>query len=192
MPRMMSRVAVLLIAGAAVTVSAIAQEPVLPKASAETHALDSLLGKWTFIEELHKPQFPPKLTGTWTFDRSADGFMIVDEFRSLNTSGETALLAETYRAYNPDTKTWSFQATVFESPIIGPKNGEWVAGTTRVQDDQVFDEVTKGPTITRVRFYNLKKDSFSCVFNTSNDSGKTWVDPVDIKAVRAPLRPPIS
>jgi hypothetical protein len=85
--RGMRGVAVLLIVGVAVAVSAIAQEPVLPQASAETHTLDSLLGKWTFVEELHKPQFPPKLKGTWTFHRSGDGFMVIDEFRSFNTSG---------------------------------------------------------------------------------------------------------
>jgi hypothetical protein len=36
-----------------------------------------------------------------------------------------------------------------------------------------------------VLFYNLKRDSFSCVFETSNDSGKSWGNPVDIEAVRA-------
>jgi hypothetical protein len=34
----------------------------------------------------------------------------------------------------------------------------------------------------------MKKDSFSCVLDTSNDGGKTWVNPVDIKALRASLR----
>jgi hypothetical protein len=178
-------VLLLLIAAASAGASAVAQEPILPPAAADTHALDSLLGEWTFVEELHKPQFPPKLTGTWTFTRSADGFMVVDEFRSLNRAGGTALLAETYRAYNPDKRTWSFQATIYESAVIGPRNGEWDAGTTRIQDGQVFDEITIGPRVSRARFYNLRRDSFSCVLETSNDGGKTWVNPVDIAAVRA-------
>jgi hypothetical protein len=175
----------LLIAGAAITASSIVQEPVLPPLPAETHALDSLLGTWTFIEELHNPKYPSKLTGTWAFNLTGDGFMIIDEFRSFNGSGGTALLGETYRAYNPDKKAWSFQATLYQSPTIGRRNGEWDAGTTRIQGGQIFDEVTKGSTISRARFYNLKQDSFSCVFDTSNDSGKTWVNPVDIEAVRA-------
>jgi hypothetical protein len=175
----------LLIAGTAAGAPAAAQQPVLPASSAETHALDALLGHWTFVEQLHKPQFPAKLTGTWTFTRSADGFMVVDEFRSLNGSGGTALLAETYRAYNPDKRAWSFQATIYESAVIGPRNGQWDAGTTRIQDDQVFDEITNGSRISRARFYDLRKDSFSCVLETSNDGGKTWINPVDIEAVRA-------
>jgi hypothetical protein len=54
-----------------------------------------------------------------------------------------------------------------------------------IQDGQVFDEITNGPRISRARFYNLKRDSFSCVLETSTDGGKTWIDPVDIEAVRA-------
>jgi hypothetical protein len=181
---MMRGVPGLLIAGVAVAVSAIAQEWVIPQVSSETHALDSLLGNWTYVEDLHNPRYP-KVKGTWTFNRSADGFMVIDEFRNFNGSGGTAVLAETYRAYNPDKKTWSFQATTYQSPMIGLRNGEWDAGITRIQDGQILDEVTKGPTITRARFYNLKRDTFTCVFETSKDSGKTWVNPVDIEAVRA-------
>jgi hypothetical protein len=111
--------------------------------------------------------------------------MIIDEFRSFNTSGGTALLGETYRAYNPDKKTWTFQATIYESPMIGPRNGEWDAGATRFRDGEIFDEITKGSTITRGRFYSVKRDSFSFVFDRSNDNGKTWVNPIDIEATRA-------
>jgi hypothetical protein len=184
MSRMMRGVAVLLIVGVAVAVSAAAQEWDIPQVTSETHALDSLLGKWTYVEDIHNPQYP-KITGTWAFDRSADGFMVIDEFRNSNGSGGTAVLAETYRAYNPDKKTWSFQTTIYQSRRIGLQNGEWDAGITRIQDGQIFDEVTKGSKISRVRFYNLKKGSFSCVFETSNDNGKTWVNPIDIEAVRA-------
>jgi hypothetical protein len=185
MSRMSRGALLLLIASAVAGAAAVAPEPVLPPASAETHALDSLLGSWTFVEELHKPQFPPKLTGTWTFTRSADGFMVIDEFRSLNRSGGTALLAETFRAYDPGKRAWSFQAAIYESAVIGSRSGEWDAGTTRIQDGQVFDEITNGPRISRARFYNLKRDSFSCVLETSTDGGKTWINPVDIEAVRA-------
>jgi hypothetical protein len=184
MLRMLPGGVLLLIAGVALAASAIAQEWVIPQVSSETHALDSLLGKWTFVEDLHNPQ-RPKVTGTWVFNRSADGFMVIDEFRNSNGSGGTAVLAETYRAYNPDKRTWSFQAITYQSPMIGLRNGEWDAGVTRIQDGQIFDEVTKGSKISRVRFYNLRREGFFCAFETSNDSGKTWVNPIDIEAVRA-------
>lgn len=135
---------------------------------------DALLGKWTFVEELHNPKYPPKVNGVWTFSRSGDGFMIIDEFRVFNGSGRTAFLAETYRVYNPVKKIWDFQATL-------PASGSWDSGTSRVKDKEVFDESTKGTTIARARFYGLSKNSFSCVFETSNDSGRTWLSPINVK-----------
>ena len=99
------------------------------------------------------------------------------------------MVAETYRAYNPATRSWSFQATLYQAPIIGQRNGEWDRGVTRIHDGEIFDEITKGDTIARVHFYNIRKDRFSCRFDTSPDGGKTWVKPVDIEAVRASERP---
>lgn len=55
MSRMMRGVAVLLVAAVAVAVSAVAQQWDIPTVSSETHALDSLLGKWTYVEDLHNP-----------------------------------------------------------------------------------------------------------------------------------------
>jgi hypothetical protein len=181
---MMSSGAVLLGVAVALAVPAVAQQWDIPPVSSETHALDYLLGKWTYVEDLHNPQYP-QVKGVWTFNRSADGFMVIDEFRNFSGTGGTAVLVETYRAYNPDNKTWSFQTAGYQSRMIGLRNGVWDAGVTRIEGGQIFDEVTKGSTISRARFYDLKGNSFSCVFETSNDGGKTWVHPVDIEAVRA-------
>jgi hypothetical protein len=171
--------------GLASPVASSGQEPVLPRPPAETNAFDFLLGKWTFVEEPHDPRFPPKVNGAWTFSRSADGFMVVDEFRTFNSSRETVLLGETYRAYNPDKKMWTFQGTIFQSPMVGPRNGEWDAGITTFQRGQIIDEVTNGKTINRGRIFNIKPDTFSCVFETSNDNGQTWGTPINVEAVRS-------
>lgn len=174
----------LIFVGLTAPLASYGQEPVIPRPAPETHALDSLLGKWTFVEESHDTRFPPKVNGAWTFSRSADGFMVVDEFRAFNRSRETVLLGETYRVYNPAKKMWTFQGTIFQSPIVGPKNGEWDAGITTFQEGQIIDEVTNGKTITRARIFNIKPDTFSCVFERSNDGGQTWGTPVNLEAVR--------
>jgi len=152
----------------------VTQSFTIPAVPAETHLLDPLLGHWTYIEDLHNPQHY-KANGAWTFTRGADGFVVFDEFRTGNGSGGTAVLAETYRAYNPKTKTWSFQATVYQAPEIGPKNGEWDQGVTRIQEGEILDEITKGDLMTRVRFYNIKKDSFSCRFSPAVWAGAVSV-----------------
>ncbi len=175
----------LLIAAFTVSAPAAAQDWTIPQVPAATHLLDPLLGRWTYVENLGDSQrYTAK--GTWTFARSADGFVVFDEFRTNNGSGGTAVLADTFRAYNPKTGAWTFQATIYQGRAIGLRNGEWDAGVTRVQDGQIFDEVTKGDTIGRARFYNIKNNSFSCTLDTSTDGGTTWVKPIQIEAVRAP------
>ena len=182
--RMAWIVASFLMASIALAAPGVAQQFAIPNLPADAHLLDPLLGRWTYVEDLHDPQhYRPR--GTWTFAKSADGFVVFDEFRTANGSGGTAVLVDTFRAYNPTRRTWSFQATIYQAPMIGTKNGEWDEGVTRIQDGEIFDEIIKGDTITRAKFYNIRTDTFSCRLDTSNDGGKTWVKPVDIDAVRA-------
>ena len=183
MSRITYSCAMLLMLGIAVTGPAVAQDWSLPPLPAETHALDPLLGKWNFSQEGHIPQFKAK--GTWTFSRMADGFMIFDEYRTDNGSGGTVFLAETYRAYNPEKNAWTFEATQYAAPKLALKNGEWDAGSTRFGNGDIIDEVLKGAVINRFRFYNIKKNSFSLIGETSRDGGKTWANTMDIDCVRA-------
>jgi hypothetical protein len=194
MSRMVCRLAVLLIVDVAIITPLLAQNRTqppsteeirtltLPPLSEETHAWDSLLGKWNFSQELHNPEI--KLRGTWTFSRMGDGFMIFDEYRTDNGEGGTLFLGETYRAYNPDKKTWAFEATQYATLRSGLKNGEWDAGTTRFENSDIIDEIPKGAEISRYRSYNIKRDSFSVVGEKSKDGGRTWVGTMDIECVR--------
>jgi hypothetical protein len=194
MSRMIGRFAVLLILGVAV-VTVLAQDRTqapstevirtwtLRPLTEETHAWDSLLGKWNFSQQIHNPEV--NLKGTWTFSRMGDGFMIFDEYRTDNGAGRTLFLGETYRTYNPDKKTWAFEATQYATPHMGLKDGEWDAGTTRFENGDIIDEIPKGAVINRFRFYNIEKDSFSVIGETSKDGGKTWVNIMDIECVRA-------
>jgi hypothetical protein len=195
MSRMTSCFAGLLILGVAV-VTLLAQDQTQPSLTEkmrtwtlrplteETHAWDSLLGKWNFSQQIHNPEVT--LKGTWTFSRMGDGFMIFDEYRTDNGAGRTLFLGETYRTYNPDKKTWAFEATQYATPhFIGLKDGEWDAGTTRLENGDIIDEIPKGAEISRYRFHNIKRDSFSVAGEKSKDGGKTWVDTMDIECVRA-------
>ena len=182
MSRFMSGFALFLTLGAAVGRPVLAQDWSLPPLSANTHALDALLGKWSFTQEGHVPKFKAK--GTWTFSRAGDGFMVFDEYRTDNGSGGTLFLGETYRAFNPEKNAWTFEATQYAAREVGLKNGEWDAGTTRFENGDIIDEISKGGVINRFRFYNIKKNSFSVIGETSKDGGKTWVGSMDIACVR--------
>jgi hypothetical protein len=196
MSRMVCRSALLLILSVAVIRPVLAQDRnqppsteeirtlTLPPLTEETHAWDPLLGKWNFSQQIHNPEV--NLKGTWTFSRMGDGFMIFDEYRTDNGAGGTLFLGETYRAYNPDKKIWTFEATQYVAPNkMGLKDGEWDAGTTRFENGDIIDEIPKGTEISRYRFYNIKRDSFSVVGEKSKDDGKTWSNIADIECMRA-------
>ena len=110
--------------------------------------------------------------------------MVADEYRAHYGSGETGYLAETYRAFDPAGKTWSFQSTQYLSSKFG-KSGEWQAGTTTFENGEVIDVIVTGSITTRFRFYNIKKESFAVVGERSKDGGKTWANVTNIECRRA-------
>lgn len=181
--------ATLLALGIAVTRPALTQNVSLqsfhlPKITAETHALDAVLGKWNCLWDLHSARYKRKVKVIWTFAGAGEGFMVHDEFRADNGSGGTLFVGETYRAYNPVTKAWTFQATQYVSAQSGMKSGEWDAGTTRFDDDDFTDEISKGAVTTWFRFH-VKRDSFSVVGERSKDGGETRSTITNIECTRA-------
>ncbi len=189
MSRMMCGLAVLLILVIEVTRPALTQDLkpqdlTLPKITVETHALDTLLGKWDCLWDTLNPQFK-KVKVIWTFASVGDGLMVYDEFRADNGFGVTAFLGETYRAYNPQTKSWTFRATQYVSPQSGSKSGEWDAGTTRFEHGDVIDEIPKDTGTERFRFYHIEHDGFSVIGERSKDGGQTWSTLTNIGCMRA-------
>jgi hypothetical protein len=163
-----------------------AQQPVIAAAPSEARQFDSLLGTWTMIVELHKPNIPPKLDGKWTFTRDGDGFMIIDEYRVFNSEGKTAYLGNTYRVYDPLTRAWTYQFTeAGRGPFSNPSRATWSSGTSRAQGNELIDEATQEGRTNRARFYNIGSDHFSCEFEVSRDGGATWTSNGHVEAHKA-------
>lgn len=178
MSRMMRGFSMSLILGIVVTRPALAQDLklqdlTLPKITAETHAMDVLLGKWNCSWNPYGAQFK-NVKVIWTFASVGDGLMVYDEFRADNGSGGTSFLGETYRAYNPETKAWTFRATTYVSPLTGVKSGEWDTGTTWFVNGDIIDEIPKDTGTERFRFYHIGHDGFSVIGERSKDGGQTW------------------
>src|SRR5262245_59666170 len=68
-----------------------------PAPPPESSQFDFLLGAWDIDVTLNNPNLPPKARGRWTAQKSADGFMVTDEYRILDDQGRTVYLGETYR-----------------------------------------------------------------------------------------------
>lgn len=189
MSRMLRGFSMLLILGIAVTKPALTQDlklqdMTLPKITAETHALDALLGKWNCLWNPYNTQFK-KVKVIWTFASVADGLMVYDEFRADNGAGGTPFLGETYRAYNPETKAWTFRAMTYLSPLTGVKSGEWDVGMTWFENGDVIDEIPKDTGTERFRFYHIEHDGFSVIGEKSKDGGQTWSTLATIECMSA-------
>jgi len=72
----------------------------------EASQFDFLIGAWDIVSEPNLPGVPERVRGRWTARKSADGYMVVDEYRVFDDDGATVYLGETYRVFNPSAKRW--------------------------------------------------------------------------------------
>ncbi len=129
---------------------------------------DYLLGDWVF--EANDQQYG-KYGGRWSAIKLVEG-QILDEYRVLDPDGGTIYVTTTLRNYNEKAQRWE---------LIGADAGQGLQdfGTARRIGDEVHIEqrfgVTAGrPSLWRIRYYNIKDDSFSWSADRSMDDGKTW------------------
>jgi hypothetical protein len=131
---------------------------------------DYLLGDWEFTS-VDKEY--GKNRGYWSAVRLGEGADILDEYRVVGDKGETYYVSSTVRAYNATLDRWE---------LISADQGRGLHdfGTARKSGDemhieQTFGVMTDKPSLWRIRYYNIKPDSFSWTADRSTDEGKTWV-----------------
>jgi hypothetical protein len=107
----------------------LAQKPAAVSVPPEGSQFDFLIGTWNLQVQPNIPNVPPKVSGKWTAQKSADGYMIVDEYRLFDDAGNTAYLGETYRVYNPQSKEWEFRYVEPLSWYLA--RGNWPVGERR-------------------------------------------------------------
>ena len=146
---------------------------------------DYLLGDWTFVNT--NKQYG-KTNGRWSCVKTATG-QLLDEYRLVDDKGATFYVTATIRNYNAAADRWE---------LIGmdDRNGLQDFGTAQKVGDEIHIEQRFGvsagtPNTLRIRYYNIKTDSFSWAADRSDDGGKTWTkDAILIEAKR--LGPPRS
>ena len=151
-----------------------------PAPPPEASQFEFLIGTWDIVSEPNIPGVPERVRGRWTAQRSADGFMVVDEYRVFDDQGETVYLGETYRVFNPSKKRWEFR-------FVEPFSGTWHEGTgVKVGDEMHLMQGTpQGGAMSKIRYYDIRPDRFSWVSERSRDGGKTWTKGTRIEATRA-------
>jgi len=146
---------------------------------------DYLLGDWEFVQTRPTPDGPVEFGGFWSAARSADGALITDEFRSVDDSGATSYVGTTVRAYSPSEQRWNLVS-------VEPGWGGVHTGVARKEGDEIRVEQTFGPTLWRIRYFDIRPDRFSWRADISRDGGKTWIENhrrIEARRIAAP-RPP--
>ena len=164
----------------AVAGSGAAPDSTVPAPPPEASQFDFLIGAWDIVSEPNIPGVPERVRGRWTAQKSADGYMVVDEYRVFDDSGATVYLGETYRVFNPSTKHWEFR-------FVEPFSGTWHEGTG-VRDGKemhLTQGTPGGGSLTKIRYYDIRPDGFSWISERSRDGGKTWTKGARIEATRA-------
>jgi hypothetical protein len=119
---------------------------------------------------------------------------LLGEYRLVDDKGETFYVTATIRNYDVMHDRWE---------LIGmdDRNGLQDFGTANragqeMHIEQKFGVSGGSPTIMRIRYYNIKPNSFSWAGDQSSDNGKTWVkDHLRIEAKRigpARTQPPLA
>jgi hypothetical protein len=169
------------LAGVAAGQTASKKTPEQLQALFEQHKgdFDYLLGDWEFTAD--NKQYG-KSNGRWSAVRLATG-QILDEYRLVDDKGATFYVTATIRNYDAMHDRWE---------LIGmdDRNGLQDFGTAQrvgqeMHIEQKFGVAGGSPTTMRIRYYNIKANSFSWAGDQSTDNGKTWVkDQLRIEAKR--------
>ncbi len=143
-----------------------------PPALAQTRPendFDYLLGDWEFTASNQEYQ---GFRGRWSAVRLAEG-QILDEYRILGDSGQTYYVTTTLRNYNEQAKRWELVGADAGGGLLDFGTANRVGAEMHIE--QRFGVSGGKPWLWRIRYYNIKPDSFSWAADRSPDEGRTWV-----------------
>ncbi|MBV9496666.1 MAG: hypothetical protein JOZ54_20650 [Acidobacteria bacterium] len=130
---------------------------------------DYLLGDWEFTSESKEWG---KGRGRWSAVKLNDG-QILDEYRVLGDKDETYYVTTTIRNFNRFYDRWEL---IGADPGSGLKDfGTAVRNGDELRIEQTFGASSDKPRKARIRYYNIRPDSFSWTADISLDGGKTWI-----------------
>ena len=141
------------------------------KASYEAHKgdFDYLLGDWEYTAESKEHG---KFQGYWSAVRLDEG-QILDEYRVVGDAGETYYVTSTLRNYNSVLDRWELVGADAGTGLQDFGTGRKVGSEMHIE--QKFGVMSAQPSTWRIRYYNIRPDSFSWTADRSIDDGKTWV-----------------
>jgi len=151
----------------------------------EGRQFDFLIGDWDVTATRYKEDGSPlfQYKASWNAKVLNEGRMIVDDFKAYAPSGEAVSSFVTLRTYSEVTNRWEIAGLPALQPAtITEWHGEFKGG------EMVLDANGKDPAgsrvKTRIRFFDIAKNSFSWESKVSRDEGKTWIKSATLLASR--------
>jgi hypothetical protein len=141
------------------------------QASYEEHKgdFDYLLGDWEFSAV---SQEYGKMRGYWSAVRLDKG-QVLDEYRIVGDKGETYYVTSTLRNYNKFLDRWELVGADAGTGLQDFGTGRRAGAEMHIE--QKFGVASGNPSTWKIRYFDIRPDSFSWSADRSTDGGKTWV-----------------
>jgi hypothetical protein len=131
---------------------------------------DFLVGLWEFRFQQRRPngEFSPAYAGHWSAQKKSNpNAFVEDHFRPDNRTATWDVGTWTYRIFNPQRSLWTMQG-------VGSESGQWAPGLCWSDADNRYVIQWYGTSLMRIRYFNIKPNSFQWRADRSSDGGKTW------------------
>jgi hypothetical protein len=142
----------------------------------EGKQFDFLIGDWHVAATRYKEDGSTlfQYKASWNAKYLNEERMVVDDFKAHAPTGQAVSSYVTLRTYSEATRRWEMAGL---SALEPASSAQWHG---ELQDgEMLLDASGKDPAgnmvKTKIRFFNIAKNSFSWESKVSRDEGKTWV-----------------
>ncbi len=140
-----------------------------------------LVGKWNCEVTLKQEDgSSSQLQATWEGRYILDGYVIADEYRMVDASGNLLMLGMNYRAYDSEINSWNIK-------WLEALSGTWLElgpqklGGVNISDSSiVYKAEFKPGELHRIKFSNINEEHFTWSVDISTDKSQTWNESVMI------------
>lgn len=151
----------------------------------ESRQFDFLICDWEVTATRYKEDGSPLLHyhASWNAHLLNGGRLIMDNFKAYAPDGQEISSFVTLRTYAETTHRWEITGLAAHQPAAHAEwYGEWRNG------EMHLDAIGKNPAgqsiHNKIRFYEIKENSFDWESNISRDAGKTWSKAASLHAKR--------
>ena len=159
----------------------------LSGARPESQQFDFLIGDWIVTATRYKEDGSPlfQYKATWNAKYLNEGRMVIDDFKAYAPTGQAVSSYVTLRTYSETNHRWEMAGLAALQPAV---NAEWIGHWK--DGEMLMSAIGKDPAgnvvRTKIRFFQIAKDSFEWESQVSRDDGRSWSKTASLLASRAP------